>query len=114
MTRLFRHAPAPLWTYKALLLAAAAIWGLGTVVIKATVDTFPPAWLVGVRFTAAGIIPPVFIQVPWVMPVGFYAFFATGGNIGAALVSLLCLAVAVVIWAPFVILANRMQNKEMQ
>ena len=56
MTRLFRHAPAPLWTYKALLLAAAAIWGLGTVVIKATVDTFPPAWLVGVRFTAAGII----------------------------------------------------------
>ena len=46
----------PLWTYKVLLLVAAAIWGLGTVVIKSTVDQFPPAWLVGVRFTAAGII----------------------------------------------------------
>ena len=42
--------------YKAFLLVAAAIWGLGTVVIKSTVDEFPPAWLVGVRFTAAGII----------------------------------------------------------
>ncbi len=42
--------------YKVFLLVAAAIWGLGTVVIKSTVDEFPPAWLVGVRFTAAGII----------------------------------------------------------
>ena len=42
--------------YKAFLLVAAAIWGLGTVVIKSTVDEFPPAWLVGVRFTVAGII----------------------------------------------------------
>ncbi|OUO89557.1 EamA family transporter [Gordonibacter sp. An230] len=56
MTRPFQHAPAPLWAYKALLLAAATIWGLGTVVIKTTVDTFPPAWLVGVRFTAAGVV----------------------------------------------------------
>lgn len=63
-------------------------------------------------FTAAGAIPPVFIQVPWVMPVGLYAFFGTGGNLGAALVSLLCLAVAVLIWTPFVILANRMENKQ--
>ncbi|WP_246599427.1 DMT family transporter [Gordonibacter massiliensis (ex Traore et al. 2017)] len=49
-------ASLPLWTYKAFLLVAAAIWGLGTVVIKSTVDAFPPAWIVGVRFTAAGII----------------------------------------------------------
>ena len=35
---------------------AAAIWGMGTVVIKSTVDEFPPAWIVGVRFTLAGII----------------------------------------------------------
>ena len=47
-------ASLPLWTYKAFLLVAAAIWGLGTVVIKSTVDAFPPAWIV--RFTAAGII----------------------------------------------------------
>lgn len=29
---------------------------MGTVVIKSTVDEFPPAWIVGVRFTFAGII----------------------------------------------------------
>lgn len=56
MARIVKHTPRSLWTYKAFLLVAAAIWGLGTVVIKSTVDEFPPAWLVGVRFTAAGII----------------------------------------------------------
>ena len=51
-----RQTGLPLWAYKASLLVAAAIWGLGTVVIKSTVDEFPPAWLVGMRFTGAGII----------------------------------------------------------
>ena len=63
-------------------------------------------------FTAAGIIPPVFVSVPWIMPVGVYAFLATGGSIGAALVALLNLAISFVIWAPFVILANKMKDKE--
>lgn len=63
-------------------------------------------------FTVAGIIPPVFVQVPWVMPVGFYAWMATGGNIMAALVSILCLGVSFLLWTPFVMLANRMQAKE--
>lgn len=56
MVRLIRHTAGSLWGYKGLLLLAAAIWGLGTVVIKSTVDAFPPAWIVGVRFTAAGLI----------------------------------------------------------
>ncbi len=51
-----RHTGLPLWVFKAALLLAAAIWGMGTVVIKATVDEFPPSWLVGVRFLGAGII----------------------------------------------------------
>lgn len=42
--------------YGALLLLAAAIWGLGTVVIKGTVDEFPALWLVGLRFLSAGLI----------------------------------------------------------
>ncbi len=46
----------PLWVYKGALLLAAAIWGLGTCVIKDTVDAFPAAWLMGLRFTFAGII----------------------------------------------------------
>lgn len=50
------HFTPPNWMYKGFLLLAAAIWGLGTVVIKDTVDTVPPAWLVGIRFFFAGII----------------------------------------------------------
>lgn len=62
-------------------------------------------------FTALGIIPPVFLQVPWVMPVGFYAFFATGGNLLAAAVAILNVVISFLIWTPFVMLANRMENK---
>lgn len=39
-----------------LLVLAAAIWGLATVVIKDTVGGFPPLWLVGIRFLSAGAI----------------------------------------------------------
>lgn len=63
-------------------------------------------------FTSAGIIPPVFVQVPWVMPVGIYAYLATGGSLLAGLVALLNLFVSFVLWTPFVILANRMAKKE--
>ena len=62
-------------------------------------------------FTAFGIIPPVFLQVPWVMPVEFYSFFATGGNLLAAAVAILNVVISFLIWTPFVMLANRMENK---
>ncbi len=45
-----------IFAYQVLLLLAAAIWGLGTVVVKDTVSLIPPAWLVGIRFTSAGVI----------------------------------------------------------
>ena len=67
---------------------------------------------VAYMFTAAGLIPPVFIQVPWVMPVGIYAFLATGGNVLAAGVAILNLVISFLIWTPFVMLANRMKDKE--
>ena len=51
-----KQQPKPQWAYKGYLLIAAAIWGMGTVVIKSTVDSFSPAWIVGVRFTLAGLI----------------------------------------------------------
>ncbi len=50
------HTAIPRWAFNGFLLAAAAIWGLGTVVIKSTVDDFSPGWIVGVRFTGAAII----------------------------------------------------------
>lgn len=60
--------------------------------------------------TKAGIVPPVYVSVPWVLPPGLYAFFATGGSIMAALVSLLNVFIAFVIWAPFVLIANKVEN----
>lgn len=71
----------------------------------------PICAVIAYGFTAMGIIPPVFLQVPWVMPVGFYAFFATGGNFLAAAVAILNVVISFLIWTPFVMLANRMENK---
>lgn len=67
---------------------------------------------IALGLTMLGVIPPVFVQVPWVMPVGIYAFMATGGNFLAALVSIGLLGVSFLLWMPFVLLANRMQEKE--
>lgn len=52
----FSRSDTPRWIFKAFLLMAAAIWGLGTVVIKDIVDAVPPAWLVAIRFFFAGVI----------------------------------------------------------
>ena len=60
--------------------------------------------------TVIGLVPPVYVVVPWVLPPGIYAFFATGGSIMAAIVSLFNVFVAFVIWTPFVIIANRMAD----
>lgn len=60
--------------------------------------------------TAIGVIPPVYVIVPWIMPTGLYAFFATGGSIMAALVSILNVFVAFLIWTPFVLIANKLDD----
>ncbi|GJM57077.1 PTS sugar transporter subunit IIC [uncultured Dubosiella sp.] len=72
----------------------------------------PVCTLIAYLFTVGGIIPPVYVQVPWVMPVGIYAFLATGGSIMAGVVALINLGVSFLIWTPFVLLANRTQEVE--
>ena len=62
--------------------------------------------------TAAGLIPPVFITVPWVVPPVIYAILATGGSLMAGVVAAVNLVIAVLIWIPFVIIANRMDPTE--
>lgn len=62
--------------------------------------------------TAIGLIPPVFVSVPWVMPVGIYAFLATGGSFMAALVSVFNLFLSFVIWTPFVMVTNKMKDQQ--
>jgi len=64
------------------------------------------AWLA----TATGLIPPTYIAIPWITPVGIGAFLATGGNIMAALVALINFAIATVIYIPFLVLAERMHT----
>lgn len=46
----------PSAVYKLMIVAATVIWGLSFVVMKDAVDVLPPAYLIGVRFTACGII----------------------------------------------------------
>lgn len=63
--------------------------------------------------TALGVIPPVFIMVPWITPPRLYAYLATGGSWLAGLVSLLNLGVAFLIWLPFILYANRVKENEL-
>ena len=46
----------PSWVWKVSLAACAAIWGGSFVVMKDTLDVIPPAWLMGIRFTASAVI----------------------------------------------------------
>lgn len=61
--------------------------------------------------TAVGFIPPVAIEIPWIMPPVIYAFLATGGSIPAALVALLNLGIAIAIWSVFIIIGNKMDTE---
>ena len=62
--------------------------------------------------TSLGIIPPTFVTVPWIMPPVIYAFLATGGNLMAAVVAIVNLVIAVVLYVPFVMMANRVKDGE--
>lgn len=64
---------------------------------------------IGYLFTVTGMIPPAFIEVPWIVPPVFYAFMATGGSIAAVGVALLNLVIAIFLWSIFVKVANCMK-----
>ena len=46
----------PMWVYKLLLLSAAAIWGGSFVVLKNSLDSVAPSWLLVLRFGLATIV----------------------------------------------------------
>jgi len=60
----------------------------------------------GYILTAIGICPRFGIDVPWTTPTGILGFLASGGNIMGGLSQLLCFAVTILIYTPFVIIAN--------
>lgn len=76
--------------------------------------TFIPVLLVIIAYLATifGLIPPVFVEVPWVMPPVIYAVLATGGNLFAGLVALVNLVIGVILWSPFVLLANKVTDTD--
>lgn len=67
--------------------------------------------LVAYLATAIGLVPATFVQIPWITPVGIGGFLATGGSIRAAILALVNLAIAVMIYLPFVKIAD-MQAEE--
>ncbi len=76
--------------------------------------TLVPAVLASIAYaaTAFGLIPPVIAAIPWVTPPVIYAFLATGGSLMAALVALVNLVIAIVIWGVFVVIANKKSVQE--
>lgn len=60
--------------------------------------------------TVWGIAGPVVNSVPWTTPPIINAYLATNGSLGAVLVSVINLALAFIIYLPFVMVANRQQK----
>ena len=58
------------------------------------------------------IMPTPAIGVPWTTPGIINLFLGTGGNAVAAIVGVVCLAISVLIYLPFVIASNRSQKIE--
>lgn len=75
----------------------------------------PILTLVAYLATVTGLIPPTYVAIPWITPPGIGAFLATGGTLKslfAGLVALINLAIATLIYLPFVSLAERQARKE--
>ena len=53
------------------------------------------------------IIPPIAYSVPWTTPGPLVPFLGTGGNIMGLVMGIVCLAVSVLVYAPFVIAASK-------
>ncbi len=68
--------------------------------------------LIAYGATRSGLVPPTYVAIPWTTPVGIGAFLATGGSWKAALLAIFNLIIAILIYIPFVILADRQVKKK--
>ena len=62
--------------------------------------------------TVIGFAQVISFQVPWTTPVGIMGFLATGGHIGTAITQIICVALSVVIYTPFVLISNKQAQME--
>ena len=61
--------------------------------------------------TAAHLVSPVVLQVPWVTPPFLNAYMATGFDWRAVIVTMVTFAASFAIWFPFVIASNSMEEE---
>lgn len=64
--------------------------------------------IVAYAATYFGIVPPTYVLVPWITPVGLSGFLATGGNVMGAVLGVVNFAIAILVYLPFVALADAM------
>ena len=62
---------------------------------------------IGVFATSIGLMAHTYILVPWTTPPVINTFFATGGDLMSALVTVVILVVSVIIYIPFVSITNK-------
>lgn len=66
--------------------------------------------LIAYILTAVGIIGKSYVIVPWTTPLILQPFLSTGGDIKAAILAVLLLALDVLIFMPFIIAANKVKD----
>ena len=65
----------------------------------------------GYFLTEIGFCPLFALDAPWTTPLGILGFLDAGGNIMGAVSQLLCFALSIVIYTPFVIAANKVPSE---
>jgi len=74
----------------------------------------PILTLVAFYATKIGFAGPIVNSVPWTTPPILNAFLATNGSWGAVAVSIINLAIAFVVYMPFVMIANRYEEQRIR
>lgn len=65
---------------------------------------------IGYFATAFGLVAPAAVEVPWIVPPVLYAFLTTGMDWRAAVLALINLGIAIVLWSIFVRIANKVED----
>ena len=60
---------------------------------------------------SSGLVFPVVASVPWVTPLGFGGYLATGGHISGAILPLVNFAISIIIYLPFIAASNKQMSK---
>lgn len=70
--------------------------------------------LISYLATAAGLMSPAFVQVPWTTPIFINAWLSTAGDFRAVLVQLLIFALGVLAYIPFIKINDKVAEQELK